>query len=124
MDYKKIGLKCGLEIHQQLATWHKLFCNCSAGMNDMKPIFEVKRRLRPVSGESGSVDRAVEFEALKKRIFRYKVYKNETCLVELDSEPPHEINKEAVKTGLQIAMMLSCRIPDEIHIMRKTVING
>jgi glutamyl-tRNA(Gln) amidotransferase subunit E len=27
IDYKKIGFKAGLEIHQQLET-KKLFCNC------------------------------------------------------------------------------------------------
>ncbi|MFA5559989.1 MAG: hypothetical protein WDA59_11160, partial [Methanofastidiosum sp.] len=28
MDYKQLGLKVGLEIHQQLNSKRKLFCHC------------------------------------------------------------------------------------------------
>jgi len=34
------------------------------------------------------------------------------------------MNREALKIALQIALMLHCHIPEEIHIMRKTVIDG
>ncbi|MHA1794793.1 MAG: Glu-tRNA(Gln) amidotransferase subunit GatE [Promethearchaeota archaeon] len=124
IDYKKIGLKCGIEIHQQLATEKKLFCNCSAKMQDKKPVFEIRRKLRPVAGELGDIDRAAAYEALKNKTFRYKVYLNESCEVELDEEPPHPINREALEISLQIAKMLNCEIPDEIHVMRKTVLDG
>ena len=30
MDYEKLGLKMGLEIHQQLNSQHKLFCPCKS----------------------------------------------------------------------------------------------
>ena len=30
-DYAELGLKAGLEIHQQLLTEKKLFCRCPAG---------------------------------------------------------------------------------------------
>ena len=36
IDYKKLGFKCGIEIHQQLET-HKLFCNCPSVVNDKTP---------------------------------------------------------------------------------------
>ncbi len=124
MDYKKLGLKCGVEIHQQLATKHKLFCGCSAAFQDKEPVFEIRRKLRPVAGETGDVDAAAAYEALKNKTFRYKVYLNETCAVELDEEPPHQINQEALNVALQIALMLNCEVPEEIEIMRKTVLDG
>ncbi len=124
LDYKKLGMKCGVEIHQQLATRHKLFCKCSAAMQDKEPVFEIRRKLRAVAGEMGDVDAAAAYEMLKNKVFRYKVYLNETCAVELDEEPPHPVNREALDIALQIALMLNCEIPEEIEVMRKTVIDG
>jgi Glu-tRNA(Gln) amidotransferase subunit E-like FAD-binding protein len=124
LDYKKLGLKAGIEVHQQLATKHKLFCNCSAAFRDKKPVFEIKRKLRPVAGELGEIDVAAAFEALKNKTFRYKVYLNESCAVELDSEPPGPINKEALDITLQVALMLNCEVPEEIEVMRKNVLDG
>ncbi len=124
MDFKAIGLKCGIEVHQQLATANKLFCNCSANFSEEKPIKTVTRKLRFVAGELGEIDPAAMHEFLKGKEFIYKVYENESCLVELDEEPPHPLNPVAIEIALQIALMLNCEIPDEIEIMRKTVIDG
>jgi Glu-tRNA(Gln) amidotransferase subunit E-like FAD-binding protein len=44
--------------------------------------------------------------------------------VELDEEPPHEINDEALKIALQVALLLNCEIIQDTQIMRKTVIDG
>ena len=44
LDYAKLGLKCGLEIHQQLDT-KKLFCNCPSVLRQEEPDFEIKRGL-------------------------------------------------------------------------------
>lgn len=58
MDYKKLGFKCGIEIHQQLET-HKLFCNCPSLVNDEnKSDIFFERKLRAVAGETGVVDAA------------------------------------------------------------------
>jgi glutamyl-tRNA(Gln) amidotransferase subunit E len=122
LDYRKLGLKCGLEIHQQLDT-HKLFCDCGTSMQD-KADSGIVRRLRAVAGELGAVDAAALHEVLRGREFHYRIYPNESCLVETDSEPPHDLNREALDISLQIAMMLNCDIPDEIHMMRKQVIDG
>ncbi len=124
MDYEKIGFKCGIEIHKQLNTTHKLFCNCKARLSKEKPVSEVRRKLRAVAGELGAVDKAALYETGQKKTFIYKIYDKESCLVELDSEPPHSINREALDAILQVALMLDCEIPDEIHVMRKTVVDG
>ena len=83
-------IKSGIEIHQQLDT-HKLFCNCPSILRKDKPEFQISRRLHAVAGETGSVDVAAQYEAEQKKEFVYQGY-DTTCLVELDEEPPHEIN--------------------------------
>jgi glutamyl-tRNA(Gln) amidotransferase subunit E len=121
--YRDIGLLVGLEIHQQLATSTKLFCKC-------KPIDEehqtprFQRRLRPSQSELGETDPAALFEFKKKKPFKYHVGEHSACLVEADEEPPHPINEEAVDTALIIALALNSTPVDEIHVMRKIVIDG
>ncbi len=124
VDWEKLGLRCGIEIHQQLDTQHKLFCRCAPRFSSEKPLSSVIRRMRAVAGELGEVDAAAMHELIRGREFNYKVYGEEDCLVETDSEPPHALDAEAMQTALQIAVMLKCEIPDEAHVMRKTVIDG
>jgi Glu-tRNA(Gln) amidotransferase subunit E-like FAD-binding protein len=121
-DYKKIGLKAGLEIHQQLDT-HKLFCSCSSLLRNDEPLFKIKRKLNPVVGESGEIDKAAKHEKKLDKEFIYEVF-DSNCLVELDEEPPHEINPEALKIALHIALLLNCKLMPVTQIMRKTVIDG
>ena len=122
MDYKKLKFKSGLEIHQQLDS-RKLFCNCPSILRKDEPDFEVNRKLHAVAGESGEVDVAALYQAKLGKEFVYQGY-NTTCLVELDEEPPHEINKDALKTAVQIALLLNCNIVPIVQVMRKTVIDG
>jgi glutamyl-tRNA(Gln) amidotransferase subunit E len=122
MDYKKIGFKAGLEIHQQLDT-HKLFCNCCSEITEDID-YSFTRFLRPTQSELGDVDRAALAEAKKNRCFLYTASNKSTCLVEADEEPPHNANIEAVDTCLTMAVLLNCSIVDEIHFMRKIVIDG
>ncbi len=121
-DYKKIGLKSGLEIHQQLDT-HKLFCECPSLLRTDEPSYEIQRTLNPVVGETGEIDVAVAHEATQNKNFTYQVF-DTNCLVELDEEPPHAINQEALKITLQIAHLLNCKIFPVAQIMRKTVVDG
>ena len=93
IDYKKVGLKCGLEIHQQLDTG-KLFCDCPSILRQDEPDFVIERKLHAVAGESGEVDVAAKYEVEKDKKFVYQGY-DTTCLVELDEEPPHRIDEEA-----------------------------
>ncbi|MCK4714219.1 MAG: Glu-tRNA(Gln) amidotransferase subunit GatE, partial [Candidatus Aenigmarchaeota archaeon] len=121
-DYRKLGLKCGIEIHQQLST-RKLFCDCPSSL-DGKPKGEIVRSLRAVAGELGDVDAAALHEVLTGKSFAYQVYPCESCEVELDEEPPHDLNSEALDIAPVVATLLKCDVPDEIHVMRKQVIDG
>ena len=57
-DYEKLGLKMGLEIHQQLNSQHKLFCPCKTELVDDDFDELVQRKLRPTQSELGETDRA------------------------------------------------------------------
>ena len=123
IDYKSLGLKCGLEIHQQLAT-RKLFCDDPSALRQDRPDFTVMRELRPIAGETGEIDVAAIFEKGKRKHYIYEGYDDTTCLVELDEEPPHQINSEALDIVFTVAKMLHCNFPDTVQIMRKTVVDG
>lgn len=122
-DYKSLGLRVGLEIHQQLDTKYKLFCDCPAILEE-EVISKIRRKLRPTKSELGEIDPAAIMEFKHNRTYIYEVTKNSTCLVELDEEPPHNINQEAVEIALTVSMLLNSNILDEIHVMRKEVIDG
>jgi glutamyl-tRNA(Gln) amidotransferase subunit E len=122
MDYEKIGFKAGLEIHQQLDT-HKLFCQCQSRITeDIDYSFE--RFLRPTQSEMGDVDKAALAEAKRNRYFLYTASDESTCLVEADEEPPHSANEEAIDLCLTMAVLLGAKPVDEVHFMRKIVIDG
>lgn len=114
-------MKLGLEIHQQLNTG-KLFCSCN--QDDEKPKNKIKRQLTLSKSELGETDRAAEFENQKQKHFIYQTTENSSCLVELDEEPPHEINKQALETAETIAEIFHMKIFDVIQFMRKIVIDG
>tara|TARA_Y100000034_G_scaffold136613_1_gene214153 strand:+ start:6302 stop:7717 length:1416 start_codon:yes stop_codon:yes gene_type:complete len=120
---KNLGLKSGIEIHQQLATG-KLFSRCNSKLTHENPDFTVSRRLRPRKGETGKVDIAASYEGAKQLTYIYEVHNNNTSLVELDEEPPLLINEEAIKLSLLICKMLNCRVIPSPQVMRKTVIDG
>lgn len=123
VDYTEIGLKCGLEIHQQLDT-KKLFCDCPSQLRDDDPHYKVRRKLRAVVGETGTADRAALMEQKRERSFLYEGYNDTTCLIELDEEPIRPINPDALSVALQVSKMLNAHIVHEIQCMRKTVVDG
>jgi glutamyl-tRNA(Gln) amidotransferase subunit E len=124
MDYEKLGLKMGLEIHQQLNTSQKLFCPCPCELQDKKPEYKLMRTLRPTQSELGMIDRAAYEESRRKLQFTYEAYKHDTCLVESDEEPPHPLNSEALEIALILSSLLNMAVVDEFHTMRKQVIDG
>ncbi len=121
-DYDDLGLKVGLEIHQQLDT-DKLFCDCPSKMVEDEGI-EVVRNLRPTESELGEVDIAALMEAQKGLKFRYQAPEESSCLVELDEEPPEGPDEEALDLALTMALYADADIMDEIDFMRKIVIDG
>ncbi|MGB3945057.1 MAG: Glu-tRNA(Gln) amidotransferase subunit GatE [Methanothrix sp.] len=123
-DYASLGLVCGIEIHQQLDTAAKLFCGCPTRIRDSEESdHQFFRHLRPARSELGEIDRAALEEVLVSRKFIYRSY-DSTCLVEADDEPPRELNPEALEIGFVVSRLLSMQIPDEVHTMRKIVIDG
>lgn len=123
IDYKKLKFKSGLEIHQQLDS-DKLFCNCPSVLRSEEPDFEIKRKLHLVAGEFGEIDIAAEHEANSNKEFIYQGNYDNSCLVELDEEPPKEINQDALKIAVQIGLLMNMKIMPVVQVMRKTVIDG
>jgi glutamyl-tRNA(Gln) amidotransferase subunit E len=124
VDYSALGLKVGLECHQQLATREKLFCACKPDLFKGEPETTFLRRLRPTQSELGQTDPAASFEFQKGVKILYEADSGTACLVEMDEEPPHELNREALETALLTALMMNAKPVDEVHVMRKVVIDG
>jgi len=118
-----LGLRIGLEVHQRLSS-HKLFCLCPSVLRDDKPDIIVKRKLRAVAGETGEIDIAAKHEMEKNLGFIYEAYSDTTCNVELDEEPPGPLNTDALGISLQVSKLLNAKVVDEVHFMRKTVVDG
>lgn len=124
LDYAQLGFKAGLEIHQQLDT-PKLFCRCPSRLDeDEAHAFAFARALKPTASELGEVDRAAVEEARKALRFEYVGSRASACLVEADEEPPHAMSPEALEVALETALLLNAKPVDEVHVMRKIVVDG
>ena len=123
-DYEELGLVAGLEIHQQLDTATKLFCDSPTTERDPETAErEITRRLHPTKSELGELDDAAMEESRVDRTFTYLAY-DTTCLVEEDDEPPRRVDDEALSVAMQIADLLDVSVVDQAHVMRKLVIDG
>ncbi len=123
-DYDELGLVAGLEIHQQLDTATKLFCNCPTELRDPEESTRrFTRYLHPTRSELGEIDEAALEESKVDREFEYLAY-DTTCLVEEDDEPPHRLDDEALETALEIAQLMDMQPIDQAHVMRKIVVDG
>ena len=123
-DYEELGLIAGLEIHQQLDTASKLFCNCPTTLREPEEATRTfTRYLHPTKSELGELDQAAVEESRVDREFEYLAY-DSTCLVEEDDEPPGRVDREAMETVLEIAQLLDMQPVDQAHVMRKIVVDG
>ncbi|MDZ7687879.1 MAG: Glu-tRNA(Gln) amidotransferase subunit GatE [Halobacteriales archaeon] len=124
LDYEELGLMAGLEIHQQLDTETKLFCDCPTVVREEEDAtHDFERYLHPTKSELGEIDQAALEESRVDRKFTYKSY-DTTCLVEEDDEPPRPMNRDAVGVALEIAEAFGMERVDHAHVMRKIVIDG
>ncbi|AXR81925.1 Glu-tRNA(Gln) amidotransferase subunit GatE [Natrarchaeobaculum sulfurireducens] len=123
-DYEELGLVAGLEIHQQLDTATKLFCQCPTELREPEEATRTfTRYLHPTRSELGELDAAAVEESKVDREFEYLAY-DSTCLVEADDEPPHELDEEALETALEVAQLMDMAPVDQANVMRKIVVDG
>jgi glutamyl-tRNA(Gln) amidotransferase subunit E len=121
-DYEKLGLKAGLEVHQQLNT-NKLFIRTPSTLTDQTD-FTVKRKLRPVASELGEYDKTSLEASKRNETFYYQGNTNNISLVEIDEEPPQPLDQEAFKTILEISSLCKSNQVNEAVIMRKAIVDG
>ncbi len=123
-DYRTVGFKSGLEIHQQLLTDKKLFCHCPAGIYSRQYDAEILRHMRPTLSEMGVYDGTALMEFKTKKEIIYRINRNTVCTYEMDDTPPFLINEDALDIALGIGMLYNCNIVDELHIARKQYLDG
>jgi glutamyl-tRNA(Gln) amidotransferase subunit E len=123
-DYQAIGLRSGLEIHQQLDTDRKLFCRCPVMPYSDSFDAQVLRHMRPTLSELGEYDGTALMEFKTKKNIIYQISKDTICTYEIDDTPPFELNSQALEIALEITMLLNCKLVSEIHVQRKQYLDG
>ncbi len=120
-EEKNRNIKIGLEIHFQVKG-RKLFCSCE-GEESENYRGKIVRRLRASAGEFSNTDLAAIQEERKRNEFEYLLTDN-SCLVEMDEEPPHPPSQDAINAAFIVSFILGCTPVDNIDFMRKMVIDG
>ncbi len=123
-DYRRLGLRSGLEIHQQLLTEKKLFCRCPAGHYSNEYDAEILRHMRPTLSELGEYDGTALMEFKTKKEIIYRINHDTVCTYEMDDTPPFEINQQALDIALQLGQLMNFKMVGEIHIARKQYLDG
>ena len=124
VDYKALGLKVGLETHQQILTEKKLFCRCPAALTDQPHDLELLRHMRPTLSELGEYDGTALMEFKTKKEVIYRLFYDRTCTYEMDDTPPFPVNQQALDIVLELCMLFNCALVDEMHIIRNQYLDG
>jgi glutamyl-tRNA(Gln) amidotransferase subunit E len=124
IDYAEVGLRVGLEVHQQLLTDTKMFCHCPAGRYTRSHDGSVLRHMRPTLSELGEYDGTALMEFKTRKNIVYLLHRANVCTYEMDDTPPFLVNPQAVDIAIEQCLMLGCDIVDEVHIARKQYLDG
>lgn len=122
--YQKLGLKCGIEMHRQLHTQHKLFCKCPVRPYSSVYHAEILRHMRPTLSELGEYDPTALMEFKTKKEVLYRLNRDTVCTYEIDDAPPFALNREALNKAIRMAIILNLSLVNEIHIARKQYLDG
>ncbi len=127
IDFKKLGFHAGLEVHHQIKSKRKLFCNCPLILeeNPENQDYSFFRYFRPVLGEMGDFDEGmlVEFEKGYKVI--YLACERNTCTYEMDETPPFFPDMEAIEKGFILSAYFNCSaFAEEVVVNRKQYLDG
>ncbi|MBN2155039.1 MAG: Glu-tRNA(Gln) amidotransferase subunit GatE [Candidatus Lokiarchaeota archaeon] len=125
ISFEEIGFRAGLEVHHQIQSKRKLFCNCKPELRTETPDYMFERRFRPVLGEMGDFDEGMLIEYEKGYRVIYHAYTECTCLYEQDEQPPFWPDLEAIYAGYQLAHWLNCSALVDVGIVaRKQYLDG
>lgn len=123
-DYANIGLKSGLEVHQQLLTANKLFCRCPTGCYSDDYDAEILRHMRPTLSELGEYDGTALMEKKTRKNIYYRIHSDTVCTYEFDDTPPFMIDDQAVDIAIELSLLLRLNMVGELHIARKQYLDG